>query len=97
MTRNKTIVHVDRAKNVEFRENIEKIRLIGKIFQPVFCMRPTLSPRHSLRVEKHLRLEHQDFDTTRKKKQEIPELKMNIENGKFNFLWRQFQQKVTNL
>ena len=31
---NKAIVHVDRAKNIQFRENIEKIRLIGKVFEP---------------------------------------------------------------
>ena len=39
---NKAIVHVDRSKNVEFRENIEKIRLIGKIFQPEAVLFETL-------------------------------------------------------
>ena len=31
---NKTIVYIDRSKNVEFRENIQKVKLIGKVFQP---------------------------------------------------------------
>ena len=31
---NKSIVYVDRAKNVEFRENIQKVKLINQIFRP---------------------------------------------------------------
>ena len=85
---NKTIVHVDRAKNVEFRENIEKIRLIGKIFQPEVILYETNTFAKAFTQE--LRcisdLNVRDFDTTRKRKQEIIlNLQMNIENGKMNF------------
>ena len=31
---NKSIVYIDRAKNVEFRENIQKVKLIGQMFRP---------------------------------------------------------------
>ena len=78
---NKTIVHVDRAKNVQFRENIEKIRLIGKIFDPEVVAKAFTQELRSISD-----LNVQDFNTTRKKKQEIIlNLQMNIENGKMRF------------
>jgi len=86
--KNKTIVHVDRAKNVDFRQNIEKIRLIGAIFEPEVILFETNTFAKSFTQE--LRnisdLNVQDFNTTRKKKQEIIlSLQMNIENGKLKF------------
>ena len=86
--KNKTIVHVDRAKNVEFRENIEKIRLIGKIFQPeiVLYETNTFAKAFTQELRSMTDLNIKDFNTTRKKKQEIIlNLQMNIENGKLNF------------
>ena len=85
---NKTIVHVDRAKNVEFRENIEKIRLIGKIFQPevILYETNTFAKAFTQELRSISDLNVRDFDTTRKRKQEIIlNLQMNIENGKMNF------------
>ena len=86
--KNKTIVHVDRAKNVEFRENIDKIRLIGKIFQPeiVLYETNTFAKAFTQELRSMTDLNIKDFNTTRKKKQEIIlNLQMNIENGKLNF------------
>ena len=85
---NKTIVHVDRAKNVEFRENIEKIRLIGKMFQPeeILYETNTFAKAFTQELRNISDLNVRDFNTTRKKKQEIIlNLQMNIENGKLNF------------
>ena len=82
---NKTIVHVDRAKNVEFRENIEKIRLIGKIFQPeeILYETNTFAKAFTQELRSISDLNVRDFNTTRKKKQEIIlNLQMNIENQK---------------
>ena len=86
--KNKTIVHVDRAKNVEFRENIEKIRLIGKLFQPevVLYETNTFAKAFTQELRSMTDLNIKDFNTTRKKKQEIIlNLQMNIENSKLNF------------
>lgn len=86
--KNKTIVHVDRAKNVEFRENIEKIRLIGKLFQPeiVLYETNTFAKAFTQELRSMTDLNIKDFNTTRKNKQEIIlNLQMNIENGKLNF------------
>ena len=98
---NKTIVHVDRAKNVEFRENIEKIRLIGKIFQPevVLYETNTFAKAFTQELRSISDLNIKDFDTTRKKKQEIIlNLQMNIENGKFNFPYGDnSSRRLTNL
>ena len=98
---NKTIVHVDRAKNVEFRENIEKIRLIGKIFQPevVLYETNTFAKAFTQELRSISDLNIRDFDTTRKKKQEIIlNLQMNIENGKFNFPYGDnSSRRLTNL
>jgi len=84
---NKNIVYVDRAKNVEFRENLQKVRLIGKIFQPevilfetnVFAKSFTQELRNISDLNVH------DFNTTRKKKQDIIlNLQMNFENQKIH-------------
>ena len=86
--KNKTIVHVDRAKNVDFRENIEKIRLIGKIFEPeeILYETNTFAKAFTQELRNISDLNVRDFTTTRKKKQEIIlSLQMNIENGKINF------------
>ena len=85
---NKTIVHIDRAKNVEFRENLDKIRLIGKIFQPeaIFYETNTFAKAFTQELRNISDLNIHDFNTTRKKKQEIIlNLQMNIENGKMRF------------
>ena len=86
--KNKTIVHVDRAKNVDFRENIEKIRLIGRIFEPeeILYETNTFAKAFTQELRNISDLNVSDFTTTRKKKQEIIlSLQMNIENEKINF------------
>tara|TARA_R100000773_G_C4190865_1_gene96827 strand:- start:14 stop:904 length:891 start_codon:yes stop_codon:yes gene_type:complete len=86
--KNKTIVHIDRAKNVEFRENIEKIRLIGQIFQPeeILYETNTFAKAFTQELRSISDLNIRDFNTTRKNKQEIIlALQMNIENEKLNF------------
>ena len=97
---NKTIVHVDRAKNVQFRENIEKIRLIGKIFEPeaILYETNTFAKAFTQELRTISDLNIQDFDTTRKKKQEIIlNLQMNIENGKMRFPYGdEGSRRVTN-
>ena len=99
--KNKRIVHVDRAKNVEFRENIEKIRLIGKIFQPevVLYETNTFAKAFTQELRNISDLNVQDFNTTRKKKQEvILNLQMNIENGKMRFPYGdETSRRVTNM
>ena len=98
---NKTVVHVDRAKNVEFRENIEKIRLIGKIFQPevILYETNTFAKAFTQELRSISDLNVKDFNTTRKKKQEIIlNLQMNIENGKLNFPYGDnASRRLTNL
>ena len=99
--KNKRIVHIDRAKNVEFRENIEKIRVIGKIFQPevVLYETNTFAKAFTQELRNISDLNVQDFNTTRKKKQEvILNLQMNIENGKMRFPYGdETSRRVTNL
>ena len=85
---NKTVVHVDRAKNVEFRENLNKLRIIGKIFEPeqILYETNTFAKAFTQELRNISDLNVRDFDTTRKKKQEIIlNLQMNIENGKMRF------------
>tara|TARA_X000001382_G_scaffold55205_1_gene37767 strand:- start:1048 stop:2199 length:1152 start_codon:yes stop_codon:yes gene_type:complete len=82
---NKAIVHVDRAKNIEFRENIEKIRLIGKVFEPeeILFETNTFAKAFTQELKSMTDLNIRDFNTTRKNKQEIIlNLQMNIENQK---------------
>jgi len=84
---NKSIVYIDRAKNVEFRENLNKVRIVSKIFNPevilfetnAFAKSFTQELRNISDVNVH------DFNTTRKKKQDIIlNLQMNFENGKIH-------------
>tara|TARA_R110002020_G_scaffold180072_5_gene374058 strand:+ start:8256 stop:9692 length:1437 start_codon:yes stop_codon:yes gene_type:complete len=85
--KNKTVVHVDRAKNVKFRENIEKLRLIGQVFQPdaILYETNTFAKAFTQELRAISDLNVRDFDTTRKKKQEIIlNLQMNFENKKIN-------------
>jgi hypothetical protein len=99
--KNKTIVHVDRAKNVEFRENIEKIKLIGQIFQPevILYETNTFAKAFTQELRSISDLNIRDFNTTRKNKQEIIlGLQMNIENGKIRFPYGDnTSKKITNM
>jgi len=69
MRKNKTIVHVDRAKNVEFRENIDKISLIGKIFEPeeILYETNTFAKAFTQELRNISDLNVRDFNTTRKR------------------------------
>ena len=85
---NKSIVYVDRSKNVQFRENIQKVKLIGQLFRPEVILFETntfaISFTQELRQVADLNVH--DFDTTRRKKQEIIlNLQMTLENGKMHF------------
>jgi len=85
--KNKTVVHVDRAKNVQFRENIDKLRLIGKIFEPevILYETNTFAKAFTQELKTLTDLNVRDFDTTRRKKQEIIlNLQMNFENSKIH-------------
>ena len=86
--RNKQIVFVDRQKNVEFRENINKLKLIGELFQPesIYLETNTFAKSFTQELRDITDLNVHDFTTTRKKKQEIIlNLQMNIENHKIIF------------
>ena len=82
---NKTVVYVDRSKNVEFRENIQKVKLIGKVFHPeaILFETNTFAKTFTQEIRNVTDLNVHDFNTTRKKKEEIIlSLQMNFENGK---------------
>ena len=82
---NKTIVHVDRAKNVQFRDNIDKLRLINQIYQPeaVLYETNTFAKAFTQELRNISDINVHDFNTTRRKKQEIIlNLQMNFENDK---------------
>jgi hypothetical protein len=82
---NKSVVYIDKAKNVQFRENIEKVRLIGKIFNPevIFFETNTFAKSFTQELRNVSDVNVHDFHTTRKRKQEIIlNLQMNFENGK---------------
>ena len=82
---NKKVVYVDRQKNVNFRENIEKVRLVGKIFNPevVLFETNTFAKSFTQELRNISDLNVRDFNTTRRKKQEvILSLQMNFENHK---------------
>ena len=84
---NKSIVYIDRSKNVEFRENIQKVRLIGKIFHPevVLFETNTFAKSFTQELRNVTDLNVHDFNTTRKRKEEIIlSLQMNFENEKIN-------------
>ena len=83
--KNKRIVFVDRSKNVEFRENINKLKLIGRLFRPevIVFETNTFAKSFTQELRNETDLNVHDFTTTRKKKQEIIlNLQMNIENHK---------------
>ena len=85
---NKSIVYVDRAKGVEFRENIQKVKLINQIFRPeaILFETNTFAKSFTQELRQVADLNLHDFNTTRKKKQEIIlNLQMTLENQKINF------------
>ena len=85
---NKSIVYVDRSKNVQFRENIQKVKLIGQLFRPevILFETNTFAKSFTQELRQVADLNVHDFDTTRRKKQEIIlNLQMSLENGKINF------------
>ena len=84
---NKSIVYIDRAKNVEFRDNLQKVRLIGKIFNPevVLFETNTFAKSFTQELRNISDINVHDFNTTRKKKQDIIlNLQMNFENSKIH-------------
>jgi len=85
---NKSIVYVDRAKNVQFRENIQKVKMIGQVFRPeaILFETNTFAKSFTQELRQVADLNIHDFNTTRRKKQEIIlNLQMTLENGKINF------------
>ena len=85
---NKSIVYVDRSKNVQFRENIQKVKLIGQLFRPevILFETNTFAKSFTQELRQVADLNVHDFDTTRRKKQEIIlNLQMTLENGKMHF------------
>ena len=85
---NKSIVYIDRAKNVEFRENIQKVKLIGQMFRPeaILFETNTFAKSFTQELRQVADLNVHDFNTTRRKKQEIIlNLQMTLENSKMNF------------
>ena len=83
--KNKRVVFVDRQKNVQFRENINKLKLVGQLFQPevILFETNTFAKSFTQELRNETDLNVHDFTTTRKKKQEIIlNLQMNIENHK---------------
>ena len=81
--KNKRVVFVDRQKNVQFRENINKLKLVGQLFQPevILFETNTFAKSFTQELRNETDLNVRDFNTTRKKKQEIIlNLQMNIEN-----------------
>ena len=85
---NKSIIYVDRAKNVQFRENIQKVKLIGQLFRPeaILFETNTFAKSFTQELRQVADLNIHDFNTTRRKKQEIIlNLQMTLENNKMNF------------
>lgn len=85
---NKSIVYIDRAKNVQFRENIQKVKIVNKLFNPdaVFFESNGFAKSFIQEIRNSADIRLHDFTTTRRKKQEIIlNLQMTLENGKMNF------------
>ena len=85
---NKSIIYVDRAKNVKFRENIQKVKLLNQVFRPevILFETNTFAKSFTQELRQVADVNVHDFDTTRRKKQEIIlNLQMTLENGKLNF------------
>lgn len=97
---NKSVVYVDRAKNVEFRENLDKVRMIGKVFNPevVLFETNTFAKSFTQELRNISDLNVKDFNTTRKKKQDIIlNLQMNFENSNINLPYgNEESRKVTS-
>ena len=91
---------IDRSKNVEFRENIEKVKMIGKMFHPevVLFETNTFAKTFTQELRNVTDLNVHDFNTTRKRKEEIIlSLQMNFENGKINFPYGNEESKKSYL
>lgn len=85
---NKSIVYIDRAKNVQFRENIQKVKIVNQLFNPdaVFFESNGFAKSFIQEIRNSSDVRIHDFTTTRRKKQEIIlNLQMTLENGKMNF------------
>jgi len=86
--RNKRIIYVDRQKNVEFRENINKIKFIGRLFEPdiIYFETNAFAKSFTQELRNETDLNVRDITMTRRKKEEIIlNLQMNIENTKIIF------------
>jgi len=98
---NKSIVYIDRAKNVQFRENIQKVKLLGQLFRPevILFETNTFAKSFTQELRQVADLNIHDFNTTRRKKQEvILNLQMTLENGKMNFPYgNEESRRVTGL
>jgi len=98
---NKSIVYVDRAKNVQFRENIQKVKLLNQVFRPevILFETNTFAKSFTQELRQVADVNVHDFDTTRRKKQEIIlNLQMTLENGKINFPYgNEESRKVSSL
>jgi len=98
---NKSIIYVDRSKNVQFRENIQKVKLIGQLFRPevILFETNTFAKSFTQELRQVADLNVHDFNTTRRKKQEIIlNLQMTLENGKINFPYgNEESRKVSSL
>ncbi len=98
---NKSVVYVDRAKNVQFRENIQKVKLLGQLFRPevILFETNTFAKSFTQELRQVADLNVHDFDTTRRKKQEvILNLQMTLENGKMSFPYgNEESRKVTGI
>ena len=98
---NKSLVYVDRAKNVQFRENIQKVKLIGQVFRPECIMfeTNTFAKSFTQELRQVADLNIHDFNTTRRKKQEIIlNLQMTLENQKISFPYgNEESRRVTSI
>jgi len=98
---NKSLIYVDRAKNVQFRENIQKVKLIGQVFRPECIMfeTNTFAKSFTQELRQVADLNIHDFNTTRRKKQEIIlNLQMTLENQKISFPYgNEESRRVTSI
>ena len=98
---NKSIVYVDRAKNVQFRENIQKVKLLNQVFRPevILFETNTFAKSFTQELRQVADVNVHDFDTTRRKKQEIIlNLQTSLENGKIHFPYgNEESRKVSSL
>ena len=98
---NKSLVYVDRAKNVQFRENIQKVKMIGQVFRPeaILFETNTFAKSFTQELRQVADLNIHDFNTTRRKKQEIIlNLQMTLENQKISFPYgNEESRRVTSI